>query len=61
MRAQRAGLRRVSARAGTRRTVLRPLGDVLYWMPPYCIEEAELQTLATVTASAIDAVQRACA
>ena len=58
--ARRAGL--VAYRHALERGVLlRPLGDVLYWMPPYCIEEAELQTLATVTASAIDAVQRACA
>lgn len=34
--------------------VLRPLGDVLYWMPPYCIDEEALQHLARVTASAID-------
>jgi adenosylmethionine-8-amino-7-oxononanoate aminotransferase len=33
--------------------VLRPLGDVLYWMPPYCIDEAGLQHLATVTSSAL--------
>lgn len=35
--------------------VLRPLGDVLYWMPPYCIDEADLVTLATATARTIDA------
>jgi adenosylmethionine-8-amino-7-oxononanoate aminotransferase len=58
--ARRAGL--VAYRHALERGVLlRPLGDVLYWMPPYCIEETELQTLATVTASAVDAVQRACA
>jgi adenosylmethionine-8-amino-7-oxononanoate aminotransferase len=33
--------------------VLRPLGDILYWMPPYCIDEEALQHLASVTASAI--------
>ena len=33
--------------------VLRPLGDVLYWMPPYCIDEAGLQQLAAVTHSAL--------
>ena len=34
--------------------VLRPLGDILYWMPPYCIDEAQLQLLARVTAEVID-------
>ena len=33
--------------------LLRPLGDVLYWMPPYCIDEAALQHLASATSSAI--------
>jgi adenosylmethionine-8-amino-7-oxononanoate aminotransferase len=35
--------------------VLRPLGDIVYWMPPYCIDAAELAQLAAVTTSAIDA------
>ena len=35
--------------------VLRPLGEVLYWMPPYCVGEEELQVLARATAAAIDA------
>jgi len=34
--------------------VLRPLGDVLYWMPPYCIDAEQLQHLADVTWRAID-------
>jgi len=34
--------------------VLRPLGDVLYWMPPYCIDSAQLQHLAEVTWRAIE-------
>ena len=34
--------------------VLRPLGDVLYWMPPYCVGEDELLHLAQVTTSAIE-------
>lgn len=34
--------------------VLRPLGDVLYWMPPYCIGEDELQHLARATFAAIE-------
>jgi adenosylmethionine---8-amino-7-oxononanoate aminotransferase len=34
--------------------LLRPLGDILYWMPPYCIDEAALRRLAEVTRIAID-------
>jgi adenosylmethionine-8-amino-7-oxononanoate aminotransferase len=41
-----------------RGVVLRPLGDILYWMPPYCVGEAELAHLATVTASAIEEASR---
>lgn len=33
--------------------VLRPLGDTLYWMPPYCIDDAQLELLARVTRDAI--------
>ncbi|MGQ0800529.1 MAG: adenosylmethionine--8-amino-7-oxononanoate transaminase [Pseudomarimonas sp.] len=35
--------------------LLRPLGDVLYWMPPYCIDASELERLADVTINAIQA------
>lgn len=38
-----------------RGVLLRPLGDVLYWMPPYCIDDAQLELLAAVTGSAIEA------
>jgi adenosylmethionine-8-amino-7-oxononanoate aminotransferase len=34
--------------------VLRPLGDVLYWMPPYCVDDGQLELLAQVTREAID-------
>ncbi len=43
-----------------RGVLLRPLGDILYWMPPYCIDDAQLQLLADVTAEAIE-VGTACA
>ena len=33
--------------------VLRPLGDILYWMPPYCVDEEQLQLLAGTTRDAI--------
>ncbi|KQY49654.1 adenosylmethionine--8-amino-7-oxononanoate transaminase [Lysobacter sp. Root494] len=34
--------------------LLRPLGDILYWMPPYCVDHAALRQLAQVTRIAID-------
>jgi adenosylmethionine-8-amino-7-oxononanoate aminotransferase len=49
---QRRG-RRAYLHALERGVLLRPLGDVLYWMPPYCIESEQIQQLAEVTASAI--------
>jgi adenosylmethionine-8-amino-7-oxononanoate aminotransferase len=50
---QRRGLRayRASLQHGA---LLRPLGDTLYWMPPYCITEAELDFLASATDAAIE-------
>lgn len=51
---QRAGLR-AYRHAIERGVLLRPLGDVLYWMPPYCIEEDGLALLAEVTRSALGA------
>jgi len=38
--------------------VLRPLGDIVYWMPPYCIDDEALQHLSSVTASALDEATR---
>ena len=52
--ARRIGLRAYRHALG-RGVLLRPLGDVLYWMPPYCIDDAQLELLATVTGSAIEA------
>jgi len=58
--AARIGLR--AHRAALQRGVLlRPLGDVLYWMPPYCIDGAQLEQLAEVTAAVIDEATDACA
>ena len=51
---QRAGLR-AYRHAIERGVLLRPLGDVLYWMPPYCIDEEGLDLLARVTRSALGA------
>jgi len=36
-----------------RGVLLRPLGDVLYWMPPYCVDDDALALLARVTREAI--------
>ncbi|HZF96734.1 MAG TPA: adenosylmethionine--8-amino-7-oxononanoate transaminase [Pseudoxanthomonas sp.] len=49
----RVGLQAYRA-ALARGVVLRPLGDVLYWMPPYCIDEEQLALLAAATRGAID-------
>lgn len=38
--------------------LLRPLGDVLYWMPPYCIDDAQLQLLASATAATLEEARR---
>ncbi len=38
-----------------RGVLLRPLGDVLYWMPPYCLDDDALALLSDVTRSAIGA------
>ena len=51
--ALRVGLR-AYRHAVERGVLLRPLGDILYWMPPYCIDDAQLQLLAAVTAEAIE-------
>lgn len=51
--AERIGLR--AYRAALRRGVLlRPLGDILYWMLPYCVDDEQLELLARVTREAID-------
>ena len=55
--ADRRGLR-AYRHALSRGVLLRPLGDVLYWMPPYCVGEEELTHLADVTATAIEEATR---
>ncbi|MBC7991499.1 MAG: adenosylmethionine--8-amino-7-oxononanoate transaminase [Luteimonas sp.] len=51
--ARRVGLRAYRA-ALEHGVLLRPLGDVLYWMPPYCIDDTQLDLLAAATRHAID-------
>ena len=53
--AEKRGLR-AYRRALEHGVVLRPLGEVLYWMPPYCIDEEALQQLADATAAALEAM-----
>jgi adenosylmethionine-8-amino-7-oxononanoate aminotransferase len=36
--------------------VLRPLGEILYWMPPYCVDDGALQQLSDATAAALEAM-----
>ncbi|MFI8719169.1 adenosylmethionine--8-amino-7-oxononanoate transaminase [Stenotrophomonas sp. NPDC077464] len=49
----RVGLRAYNA-ALRHGVVLRPLGNVLYWMPPYCVEDDHLDLLAQTTLAAIE-------
>lgn len=51
--AGRRGLRMYRAALETG-VLLRPLGDVLYWMPPYCIDDDQLTLLARATAAALN-------
>ncbi|MFC4729609.1 adenosylmethionine--8-amino-7-oxononanoate transaminase [Coralloluteibacterium thermophilus] len=55
--ARRTGLRAYRA-AIDRGVVLRPLGDTLYWMPPYCIDAPTLDTLAQVTHEVVEVATR---
>ncbi len=50
--------RRVYARALERGVLLRPLGDVVYFMPPYVIEPDEIASMARVAIDAIDLATR---
>jgi adenosylmethionine---8-amino-7-oxononanoate aminotransferase len=38
--------------------LLRPLGDVLYWMPPYCVDDAQLAQIADATHAVIEEAAR---
>jgi adenosylmethionine-8-amino-7-oxononanoate aminotransferase len=49
----RVGLHAYTA-ALKRGVVLRPLGNVLYWMPPYCVDDDHLDLLAQTTLAAIE-------
>ncbi len=55
--AGRRGLRMYRT-ALDRGVLLRPLGDVLYWMPPYCIDDAQLALLAETTAAVLEEAAR---
>lgn len=55
---ERRGLR-AGRRALSLGVLLRPLGDVLYFMPPYVIGSEEIELLGRVTAAAIEAATEA--
>jgi adenosylmethionine-8-amino-7-oxononanoate aminotransferase len=50
---ERRGLR-LYEHALSRGVLLRPLGPVVYWMPPYVIGEEEIVLLESVTAEGVD-------
>ncbi len=50
---ERRGLR-VYRHGLERGALLRPLGNVVYWMPPYVISEEEIRWIADITAQGID-------
>ena len=54
---ERRGLR-VYRHALTRGVLLRPLGNVIYFMPPYVISPEEIQLMATVATEGIDLATR---
>jgi adenosylmethionine-8-amino-7-oxononanoate aminotransferase len=35
--------------------LLRPLGDTVYFLPPYCIDEGDIDRMIAVAADAIEA------
>jgi adenosylmethionine-8-amino-7-oxononanoate aminotransferase len=55
--AERRGLR-VYRHGLAHGALLRPLGPVVYFMPPYCIEEDEIAELARVARAGIDLATR---
>jgi adenosylmethionine-8-amino-7-oxononanoate aminotransferase len=48
--------RRFFAAALERELLLRPLGNTVYFMPPYVITDEEIELLATRTRALIDAL-----
>ncbi|MFZ8986990.1 MAG: adenosylmethionine--8-amino-7-oxononanoate transaminase [Steroidobacteraceae bacterium] len=50
---ERRGLR-AYRHALSREVLLRPLGNVLYWMPPYVLTDEEVDLLAVVTAESLE-------
>jgi adenosylmethionine-8-amino-7-oxononanoate aminotransferase len=51
--AQRRG-RRLYAHALSEGVLLRPLGDTVYFMPPYCITPNEIERMVAVAAEGIE-------
>ena len=42
------------AEALKRELLLRPIGRTIYWMPPYCLDDAELELLAARTLEIVE-------
>jgi adenosylmethionine-8-amino-7-oxononanoate aminotransferase len=52
--AERRGLR-FYRHALSRGVLLRPLGDTVYFLPPYCIDEHDIDAMVAVATEAVDA------
>ncbi|MGI4811779.1 MAG: adenosylmethionine--8-amino-7-oxononanoate transaminase [Janthinobacterium lividum] len=50
--------RQMFERAAAAELLLRPIGNTVYWMPPYILDDAELVLLASRTHAVFDAVMR---
>ena len=53
--------RRFYRAALEREALIRPIGNTVYWMPPYIVGDAEIAHLAQATAGALEAALRAAA
>ena len=51
--------RRLFSAGLEREVLLRPMGNTVYWMPPYIIDEAESRHMVEATVAALDAVTNA--
>jgi adenosylmethionine-8-amino-7-oxononanoate aminotransferase len=45
---------RIARAALARNLVLRPIGDTVYWMPPYCLDDEAIRTLVDGTLGALE-------
>ena len=45
---------RIARAALARNLLLRPIGDTVYWMPPYCLDDDAVRVLAEGTLGALE-------